>query len=136
MWHVQTRPLSRRPTWKMICHKIVTGLADADILQDVLSADLKGLEQTVVFVEGKESGKKGQQSLASPAGINKVTSAPLTTSQERCRFCRDLDTEPTLGRLSGYHHVQPGMLRVINAIRRAISKQPARARLSPPTRSA
>ena len=73
---------------EMIRHKIVTGLADADILQDVLSADLKGLEQTVVFVEGKESGKKGQQSLASPAGINKVSSTPPTTSQERCRFCR------------------------------------------------
>ena len=74
---------------EMIRHKIITGLADADILQDVLAADLKGLEQTVVFVEGKESGKKGQQSLASPAGVNKISTAPppVTPSQDRCRFC-------------------------------------------------
>ena len=37
---------------EMISHKVVAGLADSDILQDVLSADLKELEKTVVFVEG------------------------------------------------------------------------------------
>ena len=73
---------------EMIRHKVVAGLADADILQDVLSADLKELEQTVVFVEGKESGKKGQQSLTSSAGgINKITSTPAAATQERCRYC-------------------------------------------------
>ena len=41
---------------EMICHKIVTGFADVNILQDVLTANL---EKTVVFVEGKESGEKG-----------------------------------------------------------------------------
>ena len=73
---------------EMIRHKVVAGLSDADILQDVLSADLKGLEQTVVFVEGKESGKKGQQSLTSPAGISKITSAPEPISQEKCKYCK------------------------------------------------
>ena len=74
---------------EMIRHKVVAGLADADILQDVLSADLKNLEKTVVFVEGKESGKKGQQSLTSAAsGISKITSStPAAATQERCRYC-------------------------------------------------
>ena len=63
-------------------------LLAADILQEVLSADLKGLEKTVVFVEGKESGKKGQQSLANPAGNSKITSTPSASSQERCRFSK------------------------------------------------
>ena len=74
---------------EMIRHKVVAGLADADILQDVLSADLKDLEKTVVFVEGKESGKKGQQSLTSAAsGISKITSSlPAAAVQERCRYC-------------------------------------------------
>ena len=35
---------------EMIRHKVVAGLADADILQDVLSADLKELEKTIVFI--------------------------------------------------------------------------------------
>ena len=73
---------------EMIRHKVVAGLADPDILQDVLSADLKELEKTVVFVEGKESGKKGQQSLTNSAGgISKITSTPAAATQERCRYC-------------------------------------------------
>ena len=72
---------------EMLRHKVVAGLADMDILQDVLSADLKDLEKTVVFVEGKESGKKSQQSLSGTVGINKITSTPEVTSQEKCRYC-------------------------------------------------
>ena len=72
---------------EMIRHKVVAGLADMDILQDVLSADLKDLEKTVVFVEGKESGKKSQQSLSSTVAISKITSTPVGTTQERCRYC-------------------------------------------------
>ena len=50
-----TAPVKVSYMEEMICHKIITGLADADIQQDVLAADLKELEKTVVFVEGKES---------------------------------------------------------------------------------
>ena len=53
----------------MIRHKIVTGLDDKDILQDmILTADKKELEKLVVFIEGKECGKKGQKSLTG-AGV-------------------------------------------------------------------
>ena len=63
-------------------------LLAADILQEVLSAYLKGLEKTVLFVEVKESGKKGQQSSANPAGISKFTSTPSASFQERSRLSK------------------------------------------------
>ena len=110
-------------------------LLAADILQEVLSAYLKGLEKTVLFVEVKESGKKGQQSSANLAGISKFTSTPSASFQERCRFSKRYGHGSNPGKLSGSRHVQPGMPRVINVLRKAILKQPARARLSPQTRS-
>ena len=70
---------------EMIRHKVVTGLVDPDILQDVLASDLKSLEETVVFVEGKESGKKGQQSLAG-ANVNKIHSQS-SDGKQKCKFC-------------------------------------------------
>ena len=110
-------------------------LLAADILQEVLYAYLKGLEKTVLFVEVKESGKKGQQSLANPAGNSKITSTPSASFQERSRFSKRSGHGSNPGKLSGSRHVQPGMPRVINVLRKAILKQPARARLSPQTRS-
>ena len=41
---------------EMIQHKVVTGLVDPDILQDVLASDLKSLEETVVFVDSPAPG--------------------------------------------------------------------------------
>ena len=51
-------------TDKMIRHKLVTGLEDKDILQDLLTANKEELEKMVAFVEGKESSKNGRKSLA------------------------------------------------------------------------
>ena len=48
---------------EMIRHKVVTGLADPDILQDILASEKKTLEETVLFVEGKESGKQNKSHL-------------------------------------------------------------------------
>ena len=42
---------------EMSRHKLITGLADQDIFQDVLAADKKSLFATISFVEGKEGGK-------------------------------------------------------------------------------
>ena len=87
---------------EMIRHKILTGLADINILQDVLAADLK---ETVVFVEGKEIGKNGQQSLASTARVNKIstTSGPVTTTPGRCK-CKNCG-RPWVQSRGGYKEV-------------------------------
>ena len=67
---------------EMIRHKIVSGLADHVILQDVLVSDFKSLEEMVMFVEGRESGKNGLQLLA---GTN----------------VRELDSQPTGRNIGG-----------------------------------
>ena len=75
---------------EMVKYKIVTGLDDLDIMQDVLAADKKRLDEVVTFIEGKESGKKGQKYLAGGAAVSKVSQIPPSTSGgggEKCKYC-------------------------------------------------
>ena len=68
----------------VIRHKLVTGLADADIMQDVLASEIKPLEDTIVFIEGKEGGKKSQQSLSGGGSVNKISE---DDEESACRYC-------------------------------------------------
>ena len=70
---------------EMLRHKVITGLADQDILQDVLAADKKTLPDTIAFIEGKEGGKQSQQSLAGRATVSKISQEVEDTV--RCGFC-------------------------------------------------
>ena len=75
---------------EMVKYKIVTGLDDLDIMQDVLAADKKRLDEVVTFIEGKESGKKGQKYLAGGAAVSKVSQIPPSASGgggEKCKYC-------------------------------------------------
>ena len=56
--------------------KLVAGLVDEEIKEDVLSAGDKTLEETVKIVEAKESAKRAKSSLtqnSSQSSINKVS---------------------------------------------------------------
>ena len=53
--------------------ELVTGLADQDVLQDVLASERKSLADTIDFIKGKEGGKKSHQSLAGGGVVNKIS---------------------------------------------------------------
>ena len=73
---------------EMIRMKIITGLADPDILQDVLAADKKSLEDTIAFVEGKEGGKKSQMLLCNKTVINNIAEEKgYREKGDSCVFC-------------------------------------------------
>ena len=73
-------------------------------------------------------GRKASSHWLTLLEIAKLPQHHLHPLRKGAGSVRDLGMDPTLGKLSGSHHVQPGMTRVINVLRKAILKQPARAR--------
>ena len=54
--------------------KLIAGLHDIDIKEDILSVEDKNLEETVKMIENKESGKQAKKTVGvqSPANVNRV----------------------------------------------------------------
>ena len=70
--------------------KLIAGLADTDIKQDILSKSDMSLEETVKAVEGKESGKVAKMKVGTQdAKVSAVKSdSPETPNKpKRCRNC-------------------------------------------------
>ena len=70
--------------------KLIAGLADADIKQDILSKSDMSLEETVKAVEGKESGKVAKLKVgAQDAKVSTVKTNNLDTptKTKRCWNC-------------------------------------------------
>ena len=64
----------------MIRFKLVSGLVDEEIKEDVLAAGDLDLEKTVKLIESKEGAKKAKNSLGSnsnaPGQVSKVEEGP------------------------------------------------------------
>ena len=72
--------------------KLVAGLVDEEIKEDVLSAGDKTLEETVKIVEAKESAKRAKSSLtqnSSQSSINKVSGENKNDikNMKECKYC-------------------------------------------------
>ena len=77
-------------------------LLAADILQEVLSADLKELEKTVVFVEGWRARKVGRKASSHWLTLLEIAKLPrhhLHPLRKGADSVRDLGMDPTLGKL-------------------------------------
>ena len=74
---------------QMIRFKLISGLYDSEIKEDVLSCEEKSLEETVKFIEAKESGKIARKSVGAsavqPAG--KVATAVTSETDSKCSYC-------------------------------------------------
>ena len=74
---------------QMIRFKLISGLYDSEIKEDVLSCEEKSLEETVKFIEAKESGKIARKSIGAsavqPAG--KVAAAATPETDSKCSYC-------------------------------------------------
>ena len=59
---------------QVIRFKLIAGLQDIDIKEDILSTEDKGLEDTVKMIENKESGRHAKKTVGvqGPAQVNKV----------------------------------------------------------------
>ena len=80
-------------------HQAIRGLLDQDSQDMVHGEANKTLDETVKYIEAKESGKRSSRLIASPGGINKLSqyqkSKQATTVQggldpafsEKCSFC-------------------------------------------------
>ena len=70
--------------------KLIAGLADTDIKQDILSKSDMSLEETIKAVEGKESGKVANKKVGAPdAKVSAVKTDTLETPNKprKCRNC-------------------------------------------------
>ena len=68
--------------------KLIAGLADADIKQDILSMSDMSLEETVKAVEGKESGKVAKTKVGTQdakVSVVKSETSDVTPKTKRCR---------------------------------------------------
>ena len=59
---------------QVIRFKLIAGLQDIDIKEDILSTEDKSLEETVKMIENKESGRQAKKTVGvqNPAQINKI----------------------------------------------------------------
>ena len=76
----------------IIRFKLIAGLCDSEIKEDILSSEDKSLDDTVKAIEAKESGKLAKKTVGVTAtGTSKaaaVTSgAPPTSSARACDYC-------------------------------------------------
>ena len=71
---------------KVIQFKLIAGLQDIDIKEDILSTEDKSLEETVKMIENKESGRQAKKTvgLQKPAQINKIQPEP---GHLQCSHC-------------------------------------------------
>ena len=70
--------------------KLIAGLADADIKQDILSKSDMSLEETVKAVEGKECGKVAKMKVGAQdtkVSVVKTDNLDTPTKKTRCRNC-------------------------------------------------
>lgn len=70
--------------------KLIAGLADPDIKQDILSKSDMSLEETVKAVEGKESGKVAKTKVGvqdAKISLIKTDNQETPTKAKRCRNC-------------------------------------------------
>ena len=56
--------------------KLIAGLHDIDIKEDILSIEDKTLDETVKLIENKESGRQAKKTVGvlNPAQVNKIHS--------------------------------------------------------------
>ena len=91
---------------KMILHALVRGIADEEIRENVLAkTEELGLEETIKFIEAKETGRRSTVQLSpgslANTGVNKITAykreqksdattRPIETpnTEERCNYCK------------------------------------------------
>ena len=72
--------------------KLIAGLDDKDIKEDILSMQTKDLEETVKCIENKESGKVARKKVGVEAKVSVVrteedTNTPSPKGGRRCKNC-------------------------------------------------
>ena len=73
----------------IIRFKLIAGLLDAEIKEDILSSEDKNLEETVKAIEAKESGKAARKVIG-VQGVPSVSSSAVTETpppHSNCSFC-------------------------------------------------
>ena len=72
----------------MIRFKLIAGLYDSEIKEDILSAEDKTLEETVKQIEAKESGKVARKTVGASSVPNVPSVKPVLSQQVvRCSHC-------------------------------------------------
>ena len=72
----------------MIRFKLIAGLYDSEIKEDILSAKDKTLEETVKQIEAKESGKVARKTVGASSVPNVPSVKPVLSQQVvRCSHC-------------------------------------------------
>merc|ERR1711867_217861 len=73
----------------VIRFKIISGLNDQEIKEDILSVEDKTLDETVEAVEAKESGKVARKAIGSSTAPTKVAGVADATPKQtlKCGHC-------------------------------------------------
>ena len=82
----------------VILYKLISGLSDTDIKEDILSQETLTLEETVKLIEAKESGKRAkgvvgvQSNMSSTSGAaNSMSTSQVSTKNNQCSHCGNTD---------------------------------------------
>ena len=71
----------------MIRFKLIAGLYDSEIKEDILSADDRSLEDTIKLVEAKESGKIARKTVGASNTPHVPSVKPVLQQVVRCGHC-------------------------------------------------
>ena len=73
----------------VIRFKLISGLSDQEIKEDILSVEDKTLDETVKAVEAKESGKVARRAVGNSTAPSKVAGVADATSKQtpKCGYC-------------------------------------------------
>ena len=71
----------------MIRFKLIAGLYDSEIKEDILSSEDKTLDETVKCIEAKESGKIARKTVGASHANPVATVKPVVKPYPRCGHC-------------------------------------------------
>ena len=71
----------------MIRFKLIAGLYDSEIKEDILSSEDKTLDETIKIIEAKESGKVARKTVDATTTPHVTSVKPVLQQVVRCGHC-------------------------------------------------